>query len=575
MTLIEFLVKKGIVDKDKAKETESEMKASGKRAEEVILEKGFLPEDILFSAKSENLKIPLKDFKEIEVSPEVFKIIPEETANFYKMVSWAKEENMVEIGMVYPEDLKAQEALKFISRQGNFSPKIFLITLSAFNSLGKRYKNLGVEVTEALEELESELKSEKIVKERKETPELERMVAEAPISRVVAVILNSALEQRASDIHIEPLKDKARVRFRIDGVLRTVIYLPLNVLPAIISRIKILSNLKIDETRIPQDGRFTAKINGQEVDFRVAIFPTNLGEKAALRILDPTRAVQDFEKLGLEGRNLGVVQKAIKKPYGLILATGPTGSGKTTTLYAILSLLNQEGANIVTLEDPVEYFIQGVNQSQVKPEIGYDFASGLRQILRQDPNIIMVGEIRDEETANLAIHAALTGHIVLSTLHTNNALGVIPRLVDLGIKPYLISPALALAIAQRLVRRLCPDCKKQIRPDKAIEELIRKEVNTLPPSIKKTIEIPNPFYIYENVGCKSCGNTGYKSRVALYEILEMTESLGETILKDLSESVLEKEAVAQGMITMKQDGILKALRGITTIAEVLRVTEEK
>ena len=574
-SLVQILLKKGLIDKDKAQDLESEIKKSGRKEDEIILEKGILPESVLFGAKSEELKIPLKEIRDGEVSLEVLKLIPEETAQFYQMIPLIKKDDTVEIGMVYPEDLKAQEALKFLARQGNFSPEIFLITPSLLNNLLKQYRTMGGEVTEALEELESELKLETVGRKRTKTPELETLVEEAPISRVVATVLKNAVEREASDIHIEPTKEKLRIRFRLDGVLHPVIFLPLKILPAVVSRIKILSNLKIDETRVPQDGRFTTKVNDKEIDFRVSTFPTTLGEKVALRILDPSKGVQEFEKLGLEGRNLEAVKNAIKKPYGLILVTGPTGSGKTTTLYAVLNLLNREGVNIVTLEDPVEYFIGGINQSQVKPEIGYDFASGLRQILRQDPNIIMVGEIRDEETASLAIHAALTGHIVLSTLHTNNALGVIPRLVDLRIKPYLISPSLALAIAQRLVRRLCPDCKKQVKPEKAIEELILKEIEAIPPLIKKDIKVSKPLYLFEKVGCKKCENSGYKGRIAVFEILEMTKNLGEIILKDLSEAKIKEEAMLQGMITMKQDGILKALKGVTTVEEVLRVAEEK
>jgi len=343
----------------------------------------------------------------------------------------------------------------------------------------------------------------------------------------------------------------------------------------VVARIKILSNLKIDEARIPQDGRFSTEIDGKSIDFRVSTFPTTLGEKVAIRVLDPATGLKSFEDLGLEERNLKVVKEGISKPYGLILATGPTGCGKTTTLYAILQMLNKEGVNIVSIEDPVEYFIEGVNQSQVKPEIGYDFANGLRHILRQDPDIIMVGEIRDEETANLVIHAALTGHIVLSTLHTSNALGVIPRLVDMGIKPYLLPPVLQLAMAQRLVRKLCDSCKKKIKPTPEIKSLILKEINELPPAIKKDIKFPASFEIFAPQGCQKCGSTGYSGRIAVFEILSMTDSLAGIILKEPSEINILEEAKRQGMITMKQDGILKALRGVTTIEEILRVAEEK
>jgi len=282
-----------------------------------------------------------------------------------------------------------------------------------------------------------------------------------------------------------------------------------------------------------------------------------------MRVLDPTEGVKNFDKLGLEKRNLTVVEKAAYKPFGLILATGPTGSGKTTTLYAILNLLNEEGVNIITLEDPVEYFVEGISQSQVHPEIGYTFANGLRHILRQDPDIIMVGEIRDEETATLATHAALTGHIVLATLHTTNALGVIPRLIDLGVAPFLIPSSLSIAMAQRLVRTLCPDCKKKIAPDPKTRDMILKEIDDLPPVIKKDVKIPKPLEIYEAQGCKQCKNTGYSGRVALYEILEMTNSK------------IQEEAHRQGMITMKQDGILKVLTGLTSMEEVLSAAEDK
>jgi type IV pilus assembly protein PilB len=300
-----------------------------------------------------------------------------------------------------------------------------------------------------------------------------------------------------------------------------------------------------------------------------------MGEKVAIRVLDPTTGLKSLVDLGLIDRNFQLVKKAMEKPYGLILATGPTGSGKTTTLYAILQILNKEGVNIVTLEDPVEYFIDGVNQSQVRPEIGYDFASGLRHVVRQDPNIIMVGEIRDEETAALATHAALTGHIVLSTLHTSNAAGVIPRLIDLGVKPYLISPTLSIAMSQRLVRKLCPDCKKKIKPPEEIRDLILSEVENFPANVKESIEIPKPLEIYAPQGCSKCGNEGYYERVALFEVLSMTDELSKISLKEPSDTEISKEAKRQGMMTMKQDGILKVLAGVTTIEEVLRVAEEK
>jgi len=492
------------------------------------------------------------------------------------MVPLKRKGDTLEVGMVYPEDLKTREAIKFLSRQGKFNYEIFLITPTVFNELTKHYKTLKREVGQALEELETEIN----IEDTKINPtgpaqkeDFAKMAEEAPITRVVAVILKHAVEGKASDIHIEPTKKELRVRFRIDGILQTNLLLPLRIHPAVIARIKILSNLKIDETRIPQDGRFSTKIAAKEVDFRVSTFPTTLGEKAVLRVLDASEGVKGFEDLGLERRNYEVLNKAIKRPYGMILSTGPTGSGKTTTLYAVLKLLNKEGVNIITLEDPVEYFVAGISQSQVRPEIGYTFAQGLRHILRQDPDIIMVGEIRDEETAALAAHAALTGHIVLSTLHTNNALGVAPRLIDLNVAPFLLPSALSIAIGQRLVRVLCPHCKKKVKADDRAKEIIMAEIEKMPQSMRDEIKVPESLMLYEAQGCKKCKSTGYIGRIALFEILEMTRDLGEIILKEPTESNIEKEARKQGMITMKQDGVLKVLDGVTSLEEVLRAAE--
>jgi len=571
MSLLDELIKRGVLEKEKADLLEKEIKTSGKKEEEVILEKGFVSEDFLFEIKSDYLKIPFKKETPNETSLEVLELIPEETAAFYQMVSLSKKANILEVGMVYPEDLASQEALQFLSRRENFNYQVFLITPSTFKKIFNQYRMPKREVGKALEELETELSTEKITK----ISEIGRLVEEAPISKVVAVVLRYAVEGEASDIHIEPLKDKLRVRFRTLGVLHSSILLPIRLLPAIVARIKILSNLKIDETRIPQDGRFSTRIEDRDIDFRVSTFPTTLGEKVAIRVLDPKVGLKRFEELGLKGRNLEVIKKATQKFYGMILATGPTGSGKTTTLYAILQTLNREGVNIVTLEDPVEYFIEGVNQSQVKPEIGYDFARGLRQIVRQDPDIVMVGEIRDQETAALATHAALTGHIVLSTLHTFNVFGVIPRLIDLQVQPFLIPPTLSVAIAQRLVRKLCPKCKKKIKAKKEVRDLILREISELPEEIKKEIKIKEPIYIFTAEGCKECENKGFSGRIGLFEVLEMTPQLAEIILTEPSERLIQEEAKRQGMLMMKQDGVLKALEGETTIEEVLGITEEK
>ena len=408
----------------------------------------------------------------------------------------------------------------------------FLVSRHDFEEVLKRYRTLRGEVAQALEELESELSGDTVTLEQKKElarSDDEAISEEAPITKVVAVVLKHATEGNASDIHVEPGKKELRVRFRVDGALRTSLVLPIAIHPAVVSRIKILSNLKIDETRIPQDGRFHAKIGEKEIDFRISTFPTSFCEKVAMRILDPTVGLKTLEELGVSGRNLEALNAGINRPFGMILITGPTGSGKSTTLYAILRVLNKEDVNIVSLEDPVEYYIENLNQSQIRPEIGYTFATGLRHILRQDPDIIMVGEIRDNETAELAIHAALTGHIVLSTLHTNNALGVIPRLVDMGVEPFLIPSALNLAIAQRLVRRLCPDCTRPVKAEGRAEAIIEETVGVLPESELKLLPATKPpFTLYEAAGCKKCGHKGTRGRIAIYEVLEMTPQL-ETI----------------------------------------------
>jgi len=575
MSIIQQLLKKGVIDKEKAASLEYETKTSGKSAEELLLKGGTVSESTIFGMKSEELGIPLKEVLAEDISLKVLEIIPEDSAKYYQMIPLAKKDDLLEVGMVNPEDLKAQEALKFWSRQGKFNYKIYLITPETFNNLLKQYKTMRKEVNKALEELEVELKED----QTGETfplrgAEVDRMVEEAPITKVVAVILRHAVEGKASDIHIEPTREKLRVRFRLDGVLHSSILLPLRIHPAVIARVKILSNLKIDENRVPQDGRFSAKIGDYNIDFRVSTFPTALGEKVALRVLDPRESQKDFEALGFSGRNLTALKNAIKKPFGLILSTGPTGSGKTTTLYAILNLLNKDEVNIMTLEDPVEYQIDGVNQSQIRPEIDYTFAKGLRHILRQDPNVIMVGEVRDEESASLVTHAALTGHIVLSTLHTTNAVGAIPRLIDLKVSPFLIPASLSLVIAQRLIRRLCPFCKKEAELNAKMKKMVMDEIGSIPEAVKKDIQIPKNLKIYEPQGCKKCQGTGYSGRVAIFEILEMTEKLAEIVLKEPSEADISKEAERQGMITLRQDAILKVVEGLTSMEEVLRATEE-
>ena len=464
MKLLQELYANGILSDQTKKQLEDEIEKSGKTEEDVILEKKVIPEDSLFELKSRVFRVPFKKIKEEEVPIEVLELIPEEAVVNYKMMALSRNENFVEIGMVYPEDIIAQNALRFLANQQKFDYKVYLISISNLQDLLKQQKNISAETKRALEQYNKE--GVKIVESaQKKAPDKMLGSEEAPIIKMVFVILSHAIEGRASDIHIEPGRERLNIRFRLNGILHPSLFLPIRVHPSIVARIKILSSLKIDENRVPQDGRFSVKIGEKEIDFRVSTFPTLYGEKVELRVLDPSAGLRSFEELGLEGRDLEVVKLAIKKPYGLVLFTGPTGSGKTTSQYAILRVLNQDSVNIITIEDPIEYSIAGVNQSQVKPQIGYTFANGLRQILRQDPNIIMIGEIRDEETADLVVNAALTGHVVLSTLHTNSSVGVVPRLIDMGVRPFLIPSALRIIISQRLVRTLCKKCKVKIIDD--------------------------------------------------------------------------------------------------------------
>ncbi len=573
MSILKQLLKKNIIDKNLFSDLLSKKNSQKKTEEEIILEEEIISEDNLLEIKSELLKVPVKKEIPDKISPDVLKLIPENSAISYKMIPLKKEGNIVEVGMINPEDIKSKETLRFISRQGKFNFKIFLIKPKDFKELIKQYKTLERQTEQAWEEFKKTKEDAYLIEELEEKDRTAAMAEDAPIIKMVSVIIKHAVEGRASDIHIEPIEEKLKVRYRLDGILYTSLFLPLRVHRAVIARIKILSKMKIDETRVPQDGRFTMIINKKEVDFRVSSFPTINGEKIAIRVLDPIEGMKDYRELGFGKRNTKLVKKSSENPYGLILSTGPTGSGKTTTLYALLHLLNKEQVNIVTIEDPIEYSIKGVNQSQVNNDIKYTFAKGLRNILRQDPDVIMVGEIRDEETANLVIHAALTGHIVLSTLHTNNAAGVIPRLLDMKIKSFLIPSTLNIIIAQRLVRSLCPKCRKKIEPNQEVRKYILERINSF--SLEAQGEInTDELFIYKPQGCEECNFKGYTGRVGLFEVLEMTDKLADFLLeKNISRKKIIEEAKSQGMITLEQDGIIKALKGITTIEEVVRVSK--
>lgn len=545
---------------------------------DVLFFKKFLKEEEATKAKAGFLNIPYISLKEKAIDDKMMKLIPDKAMVFYKFIPFEFEGNLLKIGMVNPNDLEALDALKFISIKHGISTKIFLISRGSFDVVTRQHKNFGDELKTVLKNADERIENKNDMDDINQVSS-DSITEEAPISKVVDIILSHAIEGKASDIHIESSEKDLRVRYRLDGVLHDSLILPKKLGPAVVSRIKILSNLKIDETRKPQDGRFRFNLSedgraGKSVDLRVSTFPTVNGEKVVMRILDTSTEIANLETLGIRAKALKILRDNIERPFGIVLITGPTGSGKSTTLYALLKILNKEGVNIVTLEDPVEYYLSGINQSQVKPEIGYTFASGLRSILRQDPDIIMVGEIRDKETAELAVHAALTGHLVLSTLHTNNSVGVIPRLIDMGIEPFLIGSALNIAVAQRLVRRVCPYCKMEAEVTEEVVRRVRKELGEIPPDQRVEVDLEGELKFYKGKGCKECKNAGSIGRVGIYEVLSMTPQMEKTIHSSVTDNDIAQEARRQGMVTMKQDGMIKALLGLTTIEEILRVTEE-
>jgi len=512
--------------------------------------------------------VPMRSLKDLSIPGKVLEYIPQDSAVHYRIVPLSVKEGVLEIGAVDPNDLEARDALNFISAKAGMPYKLFLITEEDFKYALDKYEGLSGEVTKALNELDTELsmdlssQEEKGQKMAQAAPEI---VEDAPVTKIVATILNYASDGNASDIHIEPHHDNLRVRFRIDGVLNTSLVLPLKVHAAVVARIKILSNMRLDEKRKPQDGRFSANLDDRKVDFRVSTFPSYYGEKVVMRILDQSSGLRSLDTMGFSADSLKIVREAIKSPYGLILISGPTGSGKSTTLYAMLNELDKEHQNILSLEDPVEYSIDGISQSQIYPEIGYTFATGLRTTLRQDPDIIMVGEIRDKETAQLAIQAALTGHLVFSTIHTNSALGVIPRLIDMGVDPYLIAPTLRLAMAQRLARKLAPGSGKPRSVADSLKMMIDKQFEDLPEAYKQKINFGSEVYDLEPTKEYP---TGVMGRTAVAEVFSMDKEVESAVLRSATEPELYKVVRAKGMLTMKEDAIIKAFQKIIPFEEV-------
>lgn len=578
MSFLEELVKRGTINESQIVDIKNRAKEHHDGdIDETLFEMG-IPEDEVLDAKGEYFNMPTKKVNSKTVSFDIMKYIPEDSARHYKFVPFNLNEGVLEVGVIDPDNMEALDALQFISTKLGIPFKIFLISKKDYEGIIEGYQGLSSQVDEALdafnndEELESKKDSESTDKNSKnEKGEEEKIIEDAPVIKIVAVILRNAIEGNASDIHIEHTGEKVKVRYRVDGSLYTTIVLPLNVYSGVVARIKILAKLRLDEKRKPQDGSFSANIDGRKIDFRVSTMPAYYGEKVVMRVLDSEKGVKPLDQLGLSKRNLELVREAIKKPYGLILITGPTGSGKSTTLYSIMNELDKEKSNIVSLEDPVEYHMTDINQSQMKPEIGYTFASGLRSILRQDPDIIMVGEIRDKETAQLAIQAALTGHLVFSTLHTNNAIGAIPRLIDMGVDPYLIAPTLILSIAQRLARMTYPSSRKLVPMDPSIKMQIENELKDLPEEYKKEIEIKPEMY--DTIPTSECP-TGTRGRIAVFEMFKIDKEMQAIILKNPTGALLYATARKGGMLTMKEDAMLKAIDGVIPYREVYNFTTE-
>ncbi len=571
MDILEVLVLKGAINKKQADQIKKESASSGLTVEEVLIKNGITPQDIL-AAKGEYFDIPIRNLDGDQIPRKILDYIPEETSSKYHFIPIDFEDGVLDIGMVNPDDIEARDALNFISSKLGVPFKLFIISEVDFQEAISSYKGLTGEVSKTLSDLDKEIKQVGDIgfDEKKEgdadiDADSKEIKEDAPVTKIVATILRYATDGNASDVHIEPWRESVKVRFRVDGVMNTSLTLPSKVHLAVVARIKILSNMRLDEKRKPQDGRFSASIENRKIDFRVSTFPTYFGEKVVMRILDQEKGIKSLTDLGMTQRNYELVKRAITKPYGLILISGPTGSGKTTTLYAMLNEVDREKLNVLSLEDPIEYNIDGLSQSQVQPDIGYTFASGLRTTLRQDPDVIMVGEIRDKETAQLAIQAALTGHLVLSTIHTNNSVGVIPRLIDMGIDPYLIAPTLVLAMAQRLTLGLCPGAGVPTAIEGSLKLMIDKQFSDLPQQYIDQIDFTDK--VYKTGSTQDCPN-GTRGRVAVMEVMEMDRDIEAVILKNPTELEIQKIARSKGLVSMKEDAIIKSMHQVIPFEEV-------
>jgi len=569
--LEKIILKNKLVPADKLPALKAEAEKTRVNLADLLINKNLIEESVLYAKIGEGLNIPLIALKGRDIRRDILALIPPPVASTHNIAAFDKTATEIMLAMTDPTDM---ETVEFIRRKTGLEPKVHIASPSDMKEVMRRYR-VG---------LEEELKiiQEKSSSDGKAGGDLKKEAEELPIINVVDSILEHAIYEGASDIHVEPAENEINIRYRIDGILRPVMTLPKNLRNGIVARVKVLSNLKLDEHMVPQDGRFKIQIQEGKTAFRVSIIPVYDGEKIVMRLLPEGAKPLTLDQLGFLPDAKKKIEAAMKKPNGMILVTGPTGSGKTTTLYSILGMLNQPGVNISTIEDPIEYHISGINQSQINPKVGFTFATGLRSFLRQDPNIIMVGEIRDQETAEIAVHAAMTGHLVLSTLHTNDAPTTLPRLTDMGVPPFLVAYTVNIILAQRLVRKICANCKKEFKLDKnAVNELaavfdVKKIMSLLKEQAglgekEKDLE---QITFFKGEGCTRCGQTGYKGRVGIYEVLLMDEEMIRKVNEHANANDIKTLARAKGMMTMSEDGLIKAKKGITTISEVLRVTKE-
>lgn len=573
--LIELLVNEGLIEKSVIDDALKRASESGKPLFSLLSEEGLLDNELLVHGVAQVSGVPYVNLSNSVISQDILSLLPSDVAERFMAVPLAEVQNRLAVAMI---DANNVQAVDYLSNRIQRPIKVFMASEESVRHVLDQYKTDLSSVNVAAQASQEESLSE--------AGNIKTIVQDSPISRALSTILEYAVKSHASDVHIEPLEKALKIRCRVDGVLREIMQLPKSIEPALVSRIKILSNLKIDEHRIPQDGQFAVNVTGKEVDLRIAISPVVWGEQVVIRLLDKSGSSFNLEDMGYAGRALRTIRKGIKRPNGMILTSGPTGSGKSTSLYALIKEIKDDTVNIVTLEDPVEYKMDGVNQIQVNAEVGLTFASGLRSILRQDPDIVMVGEIRDNETANLAIQAALTGHLVFSTLHTNSAAGVLPRLLDMGIEPFLIASTVNTIIGQRLVRRVAR--RRDIYQSSPLEtQAIREAVGGLLPQTREQVAQYAQDLGYESLPLATQASfalakgkdtpqtpRGYAGRAGLYEVMDITEEIQNLIVKRATSAEIQRVAIQQGMITMRQDGYLKALNGITTIEEVNRVAAD-